>query len=132
MREGGGAGLRAVGQRGPVRTIRFSYVGRNFSSGAARSIDWQQPPPPRERDGLRAVVGAKLVEDGGDVELHGPLADAERRGDLSVGLTNGYQSEHRELARGQQPALRQRTGGLAGELRADRGGDVRITAVNLA
>src|SRR3989442_13480371 len=108
MREGGGAGLRAVGQRGPVRTIRFSYVGRNFSSGAARSIDWQQPPPPRERDGLRAGVGAKLVEDGGDVELHGPLADSELRSDLSVVLTYRYQSVHRALARGQQTAHRQR------------------------
>ena len=38
----------------------------------------QQSPFGGNRDGLRAVLGAELVEDRRDVELHGPLRDRER------------------------------------------------------
>ena len=87
--------------------------------------------PAGERDGLRAIVGAELIEDGGDVELDRPFADAERRGDLSVRLTYGNEPEHRQLAWRQQTTLRRATRGLAGELRADGGRDVGIAGMNL-
>ena len=44
-----------------------------------------QPPLHRQRHRLRAVLGAELVKDRGNVKLHRPLGDAEGRGDLYRG-----------------------------------------------
>ena len=69
----------------------------------------------REHHGLHPVAEAELLEDVGDVRLHGGLADVELGADLRVGQPSRDQPEDLQLALGQLvEALRRRgTGGCA-------------------
>jgi hypothetical protein len=48
-----------------------------------------------------AVVDADLAHQAADVRLDGAFVDAERDGDLAVGLAGAEQVEHLEFARGE-------------------------------
>src|SRR3954466_3687699 len=79
---------RANGQSGPVRTDRCG------------SVDGEKASTAGTRHGLRTVVGAQFVEDGGHVKLHRAFGDPERRRNLVVGLAGGNQTQNRKFARG--------------------------------
>ena len=92
---------------------------REPGTGNRELLDRKQPPPSRERDSLCAVVGAELVEDGGDVKLDRPFGDPQLVGDLAVGLAGGDEPKDLELARRQETVRFVRRARLARELGAD-------------
>ena len=59
-------------RRGPVRTNRFSFTATHTFSDWRKLIDGSEKSSlGRDRHRLGAVLGAELVENGGDVELDG-------------------------------------------------------------
>lgn len=61
--------------------------------------DLDQAVPHGDGGRLGAVHHAQLVEDAGDVGLHGPPSDKQRRGDLAVGASRNEQPENIHFAR---------------------------------
>ena len=74
-----------------------------------------------EHDRLGAVAQVELLQDPGDVGLHGVLADDEARRDLGVREALGEEPEHLELAGGEL-VERRRWGGRARGARTRRSG----------
>src|ERR1019366_3517985 len=75
-------------------TVRLS---RHIRRGAGR----QQIMVQGKQGQLQAVADSQLVEDVGQMALHGFLADPETDCNVLVGGTLGNQSDHLELAAGE-------------------------------
>src|SRR5215831_19807877 len=110
-------------------------IGRRSHGGGA---DGPSPPPygvalrraPLVEPGRRlaARLHAQLVEDVGDVALHGVRAEVERARDQLVAVAGGDETKHLELARAERFALAEqrrrqrarsrRLGGARGDLRS--------------
>src|SRR5690242_9960028 len=79
-----------------------------------------------ERDSLGAILGAELLEEGGDVELGRALGNAEGASDLLVRLAVGHQPQHLALAWAEAAVRRAGRAHLPDQARGDPRREVSV------